>query len=184
MFGRHHSGRHPGFHGRGPFGFHHHIHDMGRGFADRFFGHGKLRLVILKLIADQPSHGYELIKAVEAACGGAYTPSPGVIYPTLTHLEELGYVTASDAGGGKKLYSIAPEGRAHLEENAAQVDALFGRMAEAAAASTAFSPSILRARKNLQMALKLKLVSGALASDQVAAIAEALDEAARKIERV
>jgi DNA-binding PadR family transcriptional regulator len=80
------------------------------GRMGRFFDHGDLRFVVLKLIAEKPSHGYELIKAIETAAGGAYTPSPGVVYPTLTLLEELGYVTAGDAGGGKKLYTITAEG--------------------------------------------------------------------------
>jgi DNA-binding PadR family transcriptional regulator len=113
----------------------------------RFFDHGDLRFVVLKLIAEKPSHGYELIKAVETAAGGAYTPSPGVVYPTLTLLEELGYVTASDAGGGKKLYTITPEGETFLAGNAQPVRSLFERMAEAASASAAFSPQILRAAR-------------------------------------
>jgi DNA-binding PadR family transcriptional regulator len=124
MFGRHnhhHGGRHGGrAHGRHPFGFHGHDHHErghhGRGGRmGRFFDHGDLRFVVLKLIAEKPSHGYELIKAVETAAGGAYTPSPGVIYPTLTLLEELGYITVGDAGGGKKLYTITDEGEAFLE---------------------------------------------------------------------
>lgn len=150
----------------------------------RFFDHGDLRLVVLKLIADKPSHGYELIKAVETAAGGAYTPSPGVIYPTLTLLEELGYVTAADAGGGKKLYTITDEGQAFLESNSQPVNGLFARMAEAAAASAAFSPQIMRARENLKTALRLKLTAGALTPEQVSAIAKALDDAAGAIEGI
>jgi hypothetical protein len=128
MFGRHphHHGRHGGHHGapfgRHPFGFHghHEGHHRRGGRMGRFFDHGDLRLVVLKLIADKPSHGYELIKAVETAAGGAYTPSPGVIYPTLTLLEELGYVTAADAGGGKKLYTITDEGQASWKPTASR----------------------------------------------------------------
>jgi DNA-binding PadR family transcriptional regulator len=137
---------------------------IGRGGRmGRFFDHGDLRLVVLKLIADKPSHGYELIKAVETAAGGAYTPSPGVIYPTLTLLEELGYVTAADAGGGKKLYTITAEGQAFLASNSQPVHGLFdphGRSRRPA--SAAFSPQIMRARENLKTALRLKLTSGSL----------------------
>lgn len=194
MFGRHHHhhhGRHCGHHSRHPFGFDGREHGGmgGRGFGrggprGRFFDHGDLRLVVLKLIADKPSHGYELIKAVETAAGGAYSPSPGVIYPTLTLLEELGYVAATDAGGGKKLYTITDEGQTFLEANAQPVHGLFERMAEAASRSAAFAPQILRARENLKTALRLKLHAGSLTSEQIAAIAKALDDAATQIEAV
>jgi len=187
MFERHfhpHPGRH-GHHSRHPFGFHgHEGHHRRGGRMGRFFDHGDLRLVVLKLIADKPSHGYELIKAVETAAGGAYSPSPGVIYPTLTLLEELGYVTAADAGGGKKLYTITDEGRAFLDSNSQPVHGLFTRMAEAAAQSAAFSPQILRARENIKTALRLKLTAGALTPEQVSAIARILDDAAAAIEGV
>lgn len=149
----------------------------------RFFDHGDLRLVVLKLIADKPSHGYELIKAIEAAAGGAYAPSPGVIYPTLTLLEEMGYATQAEATGGKKLYTATPEGLSHLEANDAAVKAIFGRMEASAAGSQAFSPQILRARENLKTALRLKLTTGALTPEQVAAIAKAMDAAAVAIEQ-
>ncbi|PHY19237.1 PadR family transcriptional regulator [Caulobacter sp. BP25] len=150
----------------------------------RFFDHGDLRFVVLKLIADKPSHGYELIKAIETAAGGAYSPSPGVVYPTLTLLEEMGYVIASDAGGGKKLYTITPEGEAFLQSNDAPVRSLFERMAQAASDSAAFSPQILRGRENLKTALRLKLHGGQLTAEQIAAVAKALDDAASAIESI
>ncbi len=192
MFGRHHHHRHggrDGLHSRHPFGFH--GHDQGGrghfgrgGRMGRFFDHGDLRFVVLKLIAEKPSHGYELIKAIETAAGGAYTPSPGVVYPTLTLLEELGYIAVSDAGGGKKLHTITPEGEAFLEANAQPVNTLFERMAEAASRSAAFSPQILRARENLKTALRLKLTAGQLSAQQIEQIAKALDDAAGVIERI
>jgi DNA-binding PadR family transcriptional regulator len=149
----------------------------------RVFEQGDLRLVLLKLIADQPRHGYELIKAVEDAVGGAYSPSPGVVYPTLTLLEELGYATARE-DAGKKLYTITPEGRAHLENQAAAVSALFERIADVATANRGRrSPQILRAMENLRMALRLKLSSGPLGEEQVQAVAAALDAAARAVEQ-
>jgi len=188
MFG-HHSHRRgfDGPFGRGPFGFHghHQPHHHGRrGRGGRFFDQGDLRFVLLKLIADQPSHGYELIKAVEQAAGGAYSPSPGVIYPTLTLLEDLGYVSVSDAAGGKKLYAVTADGEAFLTENRAHIDALFERMGEAASRSAAFSPQILRARENLRTALKLKLTGGPLTTEQVQALARVLDDAAKAVESV
>lgn len=191
MFGRHHHHHRGRFghgdehHGRHPFGFHggHHGPRGRGGRMGRFFDHGDLRFVILKLIAEKPSHGYELIKAIETAAGGAYTPSPGVVYPTLTLLEELGYIVASDAGGGKKLHAITPEGEAFLASNEAPVRSLFERMAEAAQASAAFSPQILRARENIKTALRLKL-HGQLTAEQIAAVAKVLDDAATAIEAI
>jgi DNA-binding PadR family transcriptional regulator len=82
----------------------------------RMLASGDVRLVALYLIDQQPRHGYDLIKAVEERSGGVYSPSPGIVYPALTYLEEAGYVTSS-AEGNKKLYTIKDEGRAHLAEN-------------------------------------------------------------------
>lgn len=89
----------------------------GRRGGGRMFEHGALRWVLLLLIADKPAHGYELIKAIEARMGGAYTPSPGVIYPSLTLLEDMGALSAV-VDGGKKRYAITDEGRGLLVENA------------------------------------------------------------------
>ncbi|WP_278070190.1 PadR family transcriptional regulator [Brevundimonas sanguinis] len=89
----------------------------GRRGGGRMFEHGALRWVLLSLIADKPSHGYELIKAIEARVGGAYAPSPGVIYPSLALLEDMGAVNAV-ADGGKKRYAVTDEGRRLLVENA------------------------------------------------------------------
>jgi len=180
-----HWGRHA--HHRGPFGGHgrgreHGGHHGWPRRGGRFFDHGDLKFVVLKLIADQPSHGYELIKAIEEQAGGAYSPSPGVVYPTLTLLEETGMVV-SEVDGGKKRYSITPEGEAQLAASEPQVAGIFQRMAEAAQASAMFSPQILRARENLKTALKLKLTGGALTKDQIAGICDALDAAATAVER-
>ncbi|RYF66006.1 MAG: PadR family transcriptional regulator, partial [Comamonadaceae bacterium] len=84
----------------------------GGGGGGRVFGHGGLRFVLLQLIADKPSHGYELIKAIEERLGGAYSPSPGTVYPTLTLLEELGYVSVGTADeGGRKRYTVTTAGQ-------------------------------------------------------------------------
>jgi DNA-binding PadR family transcriptional regulator len=82
----------------------------------RMLASGDLRLVALYLIEQQPRHGYDLIKAIEEKSGGFYSPSPGVVYPALTYLEEAGFVT-SEADGNKKLYTITEDGRAHLADN-------------------------------------------------------------------
>jgi len=95
----------------------------------RLLAHGDLKLLALALIAEQPRHGYEIIKLVEEKTAGWYSPSPGVVYPTLTFLEEAGYVTA-EAEGAKKLYAITEEGRAHLEQNRDLADALLERLSQ------------------------------------------------------
>ena len=95
--------------------------------AGRMLAQGDLRLIALALIAEQPRHGYEIIKVLEDKTEGWYSPSPGIVYPTLTYLEEAGYVTAQ-AEGAKKLYTITEEGRAHLEQNRDFVDAVLERM--------------------------------------------------------
>ena len=96
--------------------------------AGRMLAQGDLRLVALALIAQAPRHGYEIIKLVEEKTADWYSPSPGIVYPTLTFLEEAGYVTVS-AEGAKKLYTITDGGRAHLEENRELVDAVMSRLA-------------------------------------------------------
>jgi DNA-binding PadR family transcriptional regulator len=160
---------------------------MGRGMGlGRFFAHGDLRLVILNLIAEKPRHGYEIIKAIEDAVSGAYSPSPGTIYPTLTLLEELGYVTvALSEDGTKKLHAITEQGRSFLEANRPALDALLVRMADAGKANANnHAPQIVRAMENLRVALRLRLTRGALTPEQVDAVAAALDTAATTVERV
>ena len=95
--------------------------------AGRMLAQGDLRLVALAFIAEQPRHGYEIIKLVEEKTADWYSPSPGIIYPTLTYLEEAGYVTAS-TDGSKKQYAITDEGRAYLEANRDVVDAVLERL--------------------------------------------------------
>jgi DNA-binding PadR family transcriptional regulator len=96
--------------------------------AGRMLATGDLRLIALALIAEQPRHGYEIIKVLEDKTDGWYSPSPAIVYPTLTFLEEAGYVTGQSEGA-KKLYTITGEGRAHLEDNRNFVDAVLERLA-------------------------------------------------------
>ncbi len=95
--------------------------------AGRMLATGDLRLIALALIAEQPRHGYEIIKVLEEKTSDWYSPSPGIVYPTLTFLEEAGYVTAQ-AEGAKKLYTITDEGRAYLDQNRDFVDAVLERL--------------------------------------------------------
>lgn len=105
--------------------------NMGGNFRiGRMLASGDLRLVALYLIEQQPRHGYDLIKAIEEKSGGFYSPSPGIVYPALTFLEEAGYVT-SQADGNKKLYTITEEGRAHLGDNREAVESTLNFLAKA-----------------------------------------------------
>ena len=100
----------------------------GRAFrAGRRLASGDLQLVLLALLEKQPSHGYELIKALEERSGGFYSPSPGMIYPALTWLEEVGYASVA-AEGAKKLYSITDSGRTYLNENREAADAMLSQL--------------------------------------------------------
>jgi DNA-binding PadR family transcriptional regulator len=100
----------------------------GRAFrAGRRLASGDLQLVLLALLAERPSHGYELIKALEERSGGFYSPSPGMIYPALTWLEEVGYASVA-AEGAKKLYSITEAGREHLTQNQQAAAAMLGQL--------------------------------------------------------
>jgi DNA-binding PadR family transcriptional regulator len=115
-------GRHSGFGSRSGEGG----EDLMR--ARRMLAQGDLRLVALALIAEAPRHGYEIIKLLEEKTSDWYSPSPGIVYPTLTYLEEAGYVTGSTEGS-KKLYAITDEGRAYLESNRDLVDVVLDRLA-------------------------------------------------------
>jgi DNA-binding PadR family transcriptional regulator len=149
----------------------------------RLFVQGDLRWAALALIAEKPRHGYEIIKEIEERSGGAYAPSPGVIYPTLSLLEEMGYVALASAEGGKKAYRVTPEGETVLAAHRPEVDRLLSHMAESRARHARPAPEVRRAWENLRTALNLKVAAAALSPEQVATIAAALDEAAAKIER-
>ncbi|MGE0829308.1 MAG: PadR family transcriptional regulator [Hyphomonadaceae bacterium] len=189
MFRHSHHSQHgfggPGrFHGRGLGGHH------GRG-GGRFWRHGRrvfdqgdLRLIVLMRLAEKPSHGYEIIKSIEESLGGAYAPSPGVIYPTLQMLEELGHVALAAEEGGKKLYAVTDAGKAYLADNADAVAGVEKRIARAREIFGAGPPpQIVRAMENVRLALRLRLERGALSDARAAEIAAALDAAAAEIER-
>jgi DNA-binding PadR family transcriptional regulator len=126
--------RHMGKHRRGR-GFGHFFgSDIGdAGFDRSGFRTGRklaaddLQLLLLTLIAEKPSHGYDLIKVLEERSGGYYVPSPGMIYPALTYLEEAGHATV-EPEGTKKLYRISEDGRRHLDQNRVAADALISQL--------------------------------------------------------
>jgi DNA-binding PadR family transcriptional regulator len=162
------------------FGGRHRHHGGGR---RRVFDHGDLRFILLSMIAARPAHGYDLIKALEERMGGGYSPSPGVIYPTLTMLEEQGFAQVA-ATDGKKLYQATAEGLAFLHANRPTVDAIQARIDEVARErSVVPDPRIIRAIENLKTALRLRLAGGPITDDRVRAIAAAIDAVAAEAER-
>jgi DNA-binding PadR family transcriptional regulator len=191
MFGKFRHLKHAHRFAHGPFGRHGLFGRPGggrgghRGFGGRrLFEQGDLRFVILHQLQEKPRHGYEIIKALEDRFGGMYSPSPGVIYPTLTLLEELGYARVSAEEGGKKLYTITADGIAFLQQNQSTVDEVMNRVNEASRAyGGGPAPEVRRAAHNLQMALSLRLGKGPLSDEQSRRIASILDHAASDIER-
>ena len=161
-------------------------HGPGRGgrHGGRLFDYGELRLLLLAIISDAPSHGYELIKTVEERFGGSYSPSPGVIYPTLSWLDDMGYAVIEPAEGGRKRYSITQEGKAFLAANRAAIDELMARAGGGGPGGREGVPApVVRAMENLKLALRLRLRRGDLDAASAEAIAAALDLAAQTVEK-
>jgi len=180
-----HDRRH--FGGRGDRESRHGFRGPWRGFGgrERLFDAGDIRLVILKLLAEQPSYGYQLIKTMEERLAGGYTPSAGVIYPTLTLLEEEGLASASVSESNKKVYSVTPEGLAFLEQHKQRVDELFARLEEAGDEfRRGRSPEIMKAFMNLRGAVAARVGRRNPSPEQIRRIAEAIDAAAKSIDEL
>ena len=162
--------------------------DEGRGRGGgrrRMFDGGELRLVLLQLIADTPRHGYDLIREIEELTGGIYAPSPGVVYPTLTLLDEMGQIEEQQSDGAKKRFAATDAGRAHLEASREQVDALMARLKTLGQGRRAEGGSPMwRAMRNLGVAIRNRVATGDLSSDTAHDVAALIDEVAQKIERL
>lgn len=155
------------------------------GRRQRVFGGDELRLVLLKLIAETPRHGYDLIRAIEERTGGAYAPSPGVVYPTLTLLSEMGLIAEQATDGARKLFAVTPEGTAHLEQHAAEVQALFARLDALGAERDRFEAMPLRrAMHNLRNVLMQRVATGQMDREKMHEAVALIDETARRIERL
>jgi DNA-binding PadR family transcriptional regulator len=156
----------------------------GRG-RRRMFDAGELRLVLLRLIADQPRHGYDLIRAIEELTHGVYAPSPGIVYPTLTMLQDMGLIEEAKGEGSRKAFQVTAEGEAHLAEKAEEVAALLERLEEAGSDQRkAGGAPIKRAVGNLLSALWHRATRDDMDEARLHEIAAILDEAAQKIERL
>ena len=145
------------------------------------FDPGALRLVVLGLIAEQPRHGYDIIKALEARFHGAYAPSPGAIYPMLQMLEEADLVSSA-AVGNKRLYTISDTGRSYLEENRAELDKINAQLD--AASGDVQTSALGEEVQALRQALQHKLRGEALTADQAKELTGILASARGAIERL
>jgi DNA-binding PadR family transcriptional regulator len=163
--------------------FYEHAGRRGRGRFGRILEHGDLKFVVLALIAEQPRHGYDLIKALEEKSGGAYRPSAGVIYPTLNLLEDEGLIRPTEGEEGRKLYEITADGRAQLEGNHRIVEIVFGRLQEAAESTSASRPRVARAMTNLGMALQERLSRRPITTEEIDRIIAMIDDTAAAIEK-
>jgi DNA-binding PadR family transcriptional regulator len=151
----------------------------------RMFESGELRLVLLRLIADDPRHGYDLIRAIEDLTGGEYAPSPGVVYPTLTLLQDMGLIEEAPGEGPRKPFQVTDEGRAHLEEKADEVEALFDRLREFAPKESHHGGATIgRGIQNLMAAVRNRVSRVGWDEELTHEITSILDEAAQRIERL
>jgi DNA-binding PadR family transcriptional regulator len=138
---------------------------------------------LLHLLAQRPRHGYDLIKAVEELTGGAYAPSPGVVYPTLTLLEELGFAHVAEPGAARKLYSLTPAGQDALGAHQPDIQLMLERLAHLGqTAGAPVDPEVIRASQNVSRALFLRPGRKAWTTEQATRVAEILDRAAAEIE--
>ncbi|AOT45428.1 PadR family transcriptional regulator [Enterobacter ludwigii] len=159
-------------------------HDGG-GRRPRFFGHGDLRLVILDILTHNASHGYELIKAIENMTQGNYTPSPGVIYPTLDYLQDQTYITITEEENGRKRIAITVAGQQWLDENQEQLAQIQARIkARSVGFQLRKNPQMKRALDNFKAVLDLKVNQGELSDAQLKQIIGVIDRAALEISQL
>ncbi|ELP5715814.1 TPA: PadR family transcriptional regulator [Enterobacter asburiae] len=161
-----------------------HEYDSG-GRRPRFFGHGDLRLVILDILTRSASHGYELIKEIENLTQGNYTPSPGVIYPTLDYLQDQTFITITEEENGRKTITITAEGQRWLDENREQLEQIQVRIkARSVGFQLRKNPQMKRALDNFKAVLDLKVNQGELSDAQLKQIIGVIDRAALEISQL
>lgn len=157
----------------------------GGGRRQRFFGHGELRLVILDILTRNASHGYELIKAIESLTQGHYTPSPGVIYPTLELLQDQGLITIELEDGGRKNIAITDDGRRYQEEHQQQLGHIQQRLqARMVGHALCQDPQMKRALDNFKAVLDLKVNQQPLSDAQLKQIIGVIDRASLEISQL
>ena len=164
---------------------HRHGRGGGGGRRQRFFGHGELRLVILDILSREASHGYELIKEIENLTQGNYTPSPGVIYPTLDYLQDQTFITITEEENGRKRIAITVTGQQWLDENQEQLEHIQARIkARSVGFQLRKNPQMKRALDNFKAVLDLKVNQGELSDAQLKQIIGVIDRAALEISQL
>jgi len=156
-----------------------------RGRRRRLFDQAELQVLLLSLIGEEPRHGYDLIREIEAQSNGEYAPSPGIVYPALTYMEESGLIEVLTDETSRKSYGLTDQGRARLSGEAEQIAALRQRLTSLAAARERIDPApVRRAMHNLKAAVLNRLSQNDVSREVGFQVAEVIDEAARKIERI
>ena len=156
-----------------------------RGRRKAIFDQAELQTLLLSLIAQRPRHGYELIGEVETLSNGAYSPSPGMIYPALTYMEESGLIGIVPDESARKSYRLTSEGQQRLDEEADIVETLRRRLETLASAQERADPApVRRAMVNLKSTVLDRLSHAEVGREIMFQIVDAIDEAARKIERI
>ena len=151
----------------------------------RMFRRGELKLVLLHLIAEEPRHGYDLIRQIEELTGGHYAPSPGIVYPALTLMAEMDLVDEAVDGDGKKIYSITEAGSARLTEEEGHIADILERLEGVSKMGEASDgASVRRAVHNLKSAIRIRLAGEEKGSDKILEVTAIIDEAASRIERL
>lgn len=162
-----------------------HRHGRGGGRRQRFFGHGELRLVILDILTRNASHGYELIKEIETLTQGNYTPSPGVIYPTLDFLQDQQLISMSEEEGGRKKIAITAQGQAWMDENKEHLEHIHARIsARSVGYQLRKDPQMKRALENFKAVLDLKVNQSDISAAQLKQIVGVIDRAALEISQL
>ena len=157
---------------------------FGRG-RERMFDSGELQLVILYLLSETPSYGYQLIKKLEERLAGGYAPSPGVVYPTLTMLEEEGFATVETSSEGKKVYSLTDAGRQELANNKRRLEDVLQRLDQAGRGfQRGRSPQMMEAFMRLRGAVQARVTREGLTAEQIEKITEAINAAAKTIDEL
>lgn len=151
---------------------------------ERLFDANDIRLLILHFLSASSAHGYELIKSIEATAKGEYVPSPGIIYPNLSLLEEMGFITAVQSDSSKKAWMLTGEGQAELAAQQARLGPVIAKLESLAVlGDNRRLPEIQRAIHNFKMALNTRLGQSDLPRETLYKIIDTLDQAAKDIER-
>lgn len=157
----------------------------GGGRRQRFFGHGELRLVVLDILSRSASHGYELIKEIETLTEGHYSPSPGVIYPTLDLLQDQGLITIQEENGGRKKIAITGEGCSVLAENKTVLEQIQEKLKlRRVGHELRKNPQMKRALENFKAVLNLKVNQSDISDAQLKQIIGVIDRAALEISQL